>query len=76
MIFVWQNTVKSLHNKLLTTDLFLFRTSGEKVSADEQEEEGLGVTGSSDFYRRYARKKIGQTVSRMQMAFLLRRMGT
>lgn len=31
-----------MHNKLLTTDLFLFRTSREKISANElEEEEGL-----------------------------------
>lgn len=31
-----------MHNKLLTTDLFLFRASGEKISANElEEEEGL-----------------------------------
>lgn len=32
-----------MHNKLLTTDLFFFRASREKVSANELEEEkGLG----------------------------------
>jgi len=43
IFYVWQNIVKLSYNKLLTTDLFLFRASTEKVSANElEEEEGLG----------------------------------
>lgn len=81
-LYAWQNIVKSLHNKLLTTDLFLFRASREKISANELEkEEGLreflrSYRERSPLKKRYKEKSV--CVSGMDTALTLRRkrMGT
>lgn len=77
--YVWQNIVKSSHNKLFTTDLFLFRASREKVSANElEEEEGLGgclleLQEAEPLEEEIEGKGWSVNVSAMETAFTLRR---
>lgn len=55
-----------MHNKLLTTDLFLFRASRQKVSADQLEEEGQE--------EKIQVKQWPVCASGAEVAFMLRRM--
>lgn len=73
--------MKSSHNKLLTTDLFLFRASREIVSANElEEEEGLGgclleLQEAEPIEEEMRGEGWSARVWGMETAFALRRMG-
>lgn len=66
LFYIWQSIVKSLHNKLLTTDLFLLGTSREKnickwAGGGGAQRASPGAPGSKAHWRRDPRRS--QSVS-------------